>query len=156
VPDRITEKDIHDAQAAWADAVVTVGRFRADRAACVRTASDALDRLYAFDETEVLFKPTRAVERPFRHCRAGALSYFVGGDPEFPEDTGFALQPWREVRFENARLRIDEHGAVAMGHYHFTGVDDQVLTVEYTLGYRPSGDGSPRIFLHHSSLPYPA
>jgi len=41
----------------------------------------------------VLFKPTLPVNpQTFRATRAGALAYFVGGDPSFPKDKGFALK----------------------------------------------------------------
>ena len=37
---------------------------------------------------------------PFRLTREGALSYFITGS--IAEDTGFALEPWKSVRFANA------------------------------------------------------
>ena len=47
--------------------------------------------------------------------------------------------------------------AVAMGTYVFTcATTDEKVRVEYTFGYRRNGDGKPRIFLHHSSVPYAA
>ena len=40
-------------------------------------------------------------------------------------------------------------------HPHVYGI--QVSRVEYTFGYKRSDDdGKPRIFLHHSSVPYKA
>ena len=149
----ISHEDIAKAQAEWADAVVTVGRLLPDRAAFAAAAADALERLYAFDEGEVLFKPTRATERPFRTTRRGALSYFVGGDADFPEDRGFALNPWTAVRFDNHAHHISGDRAWVMGWYHFTDQDGGELAVEYTFGYMKTPAGL-KIFLHHSSMPY--
>ena len=50
-------------------------------------------KLYDYAESTVFFKPTLAHgKNAFRSTKNGALSYFVAGDPEFPEDTGFALK----------------------------------------------------------------
>jgi hypothetical protein len=112
-----------------------------------------VDTLYGYDEGTVLFKPTKAAEEQFRLTEDEALSYFVGGIIE--EDTGFALQPWSAVRFENADIIIDTDSAVAMGNYFFTDVEtgDEVK-VEYTFGYVRGADGDLLITVHHSSLPY--
>ena len=42
-----------------------------------------------------------------------------------------------------------------MGSYDFTcATTGDISTVEYTFGYKRCADGKPRIFLHHSSVPY--
>jgi len=42
-----------------------------------------------------------------------------------------------------------------MGYYVFTDATTKAkVTVEYTFGYKRCSDGKPRIFLHHSSVPY--
>ena len=42
-----------------------------------------------------------------------------------------------------------------MGSYDFTdATSGDVVTVEYTFGYKRCADGKPRIYLHHSSVPY--
>jgi hypothetical protein len=78
----------------------------------------------------------------------------VGGSPEFPEDNGFALQPWGKVRFENAGIIVSEKTALAMGNYFFTDYNDVETKVEYTFGYRKAENGKLKINLHHSSLPF--
>ena len=46
--------------------------------------------------------------------------------------------------------------AQAMGEYFFTNAKDgSVSKVEYTFGYKRTSDGAVRIYLHHSSLPWP-
>merc|ERR1711918_37983 len=93
----------------------------------------------------------------------GALSYFVGGDKVtggFDEDHGFALGPggagWKKVIFDNNKIDFNGPTAQAMGEYYFySAADDSVAKVEYTFGYKRNDDGKVRIYLHHSSLPYP-
>ncbi|MEM9226855.1 MAG: hypothetical protein AAGA45_02715 [Verrucomicrobiota bacterium] len=81
-------------------------------------------------------------------------SYFVAGNKKYPEDAGFALKPWTNVRFVNYVVFFKSNVAIAMGHYFFTDVDGDETKVEYTKGYVKTSDGSVRIFLQDSSLPY--
>jgi len=120
-----------------------------------QAAEDLVDDLYAYQTGQVLFKPTKAADIKFRMTKAGALSYFIGDNKDFPEDKGFALEPWTNVRFENAGIYINGDVAVAMGKYFFTPLKGDIVKVEYTFGYVEDDGGNPKIFLHHSSLPYP-
>jgi len=73
--------------------------------------------LYDFSKP-VAFKPTKARVKPFRITRKAARSYFVAGDPVYPEDHGFALNDgkgYSAVRFENAVMRVTGENAIAMG-----------------------------------------
>ena len=40
-------------------------------------------------------------------------------------------------------------------YYFYSAADGAVSKVEYTFGYKRNDDGKIRIYLHHSSLPYP-
>lgn len=149
--DALNHDKVTAAQAAWAAGIVEIGKAKIAGEDVETVAKQLLNELYAFDE-EVLFKPTKAAEDPFRNSYDEALSYFVGGMVE--EDSGFALQPWTSVRFENEGVLIRDDYAVAMGHYFFTDTNGQETKVEYTFGYQLEDDGSLKIDLHHSSLPY--
>ena len=82
------------------------------------------------------------------------MSYFIAGENRVcDEDTGFAIQPWTKVRFENAGFILEENRAIAMGNYFFTGLDGNEVKVEFTFGYTLIA-GELKIDLHHSSLPY--
>lgn len=155
-PAPITETHVRQAQQVWADAVIALGQAHLDgtsRDQILKLGEDLVDRLYAFDQGPVLFKPTRAAERPFRSTRDDALSYFVGGS--VAEDTGFALQPWVHVEFLNHQIAPMSDSTLAMGHYVFTETETlRRVTVEYTLGYRRDAHGEVRIHLHHSSVPF--
>ena len=43
-----------------------------------------------------------------------------------------------------------------MGEYYFTGLDGSETKVEYTFQYRRAADGSLKIVVHHSSVPFAA
>ena len=103
----------------------------------------------------VLFKPTLASEKQFRTDKEGALSYFVGHNPNYSEDHGFAIKPWSAVRWESTGIKIIGNMAVAMGNYYFTPADggDEVK-VEYSFAYTKDKEGKLRIILHGSHLPY--
>lgn len=150
----ITEDQVKEAQAKWGAGVVEMGRLRDNWPECEKFASQFLDDRYYYQVGPVLFKPTKAAEKQFRSTKAEALSYFING-PERAcvEDKGFALQPWTNVRFENAGYILEENRAIAMGNYFFTDLDGGIAKVEYTFGYKLV-DGDLRIDLHHSSFPY--
>ncbi len=150
----ITKKDIETAQEVWGEGVVRIGSLQDNRDQCETYTKKFIAELYDFENKEVLFKPTKAAMKQFRPTKEGALSYFIGGDPNFPEDKGFALQPWTNVRFENANFIIEEKRALAMGNYYFTDLSGGETKVEYTFGYERNGDGSLKIDVHHSSLPF--
>ncbi len=148
----ISGKDVAAAQKAWGDAVVKIGK--ADKKDAHKLAKQIAASAYAFDLGPIQFKPTLAAETPFRPDLEGSVSYFVSGNPKYEEDTGFALKPWSNVRFDNHTVKMMGNVAIAMGHYYFTGPDGNETKVEYTKGYVKVPDGRVLIFLQDSSLPY--
>ena len=62
--------------------------------------------MYAYDNSEVLFKPTLASKKMFRSNLEGAVSYFVAGNDKYPEDNGFATGPWADLEFENQAILL--------------------------------------------------
>ena len=152
--DRITTEDVAQAQQLWAEGIVAIGDAYTGKGDFIKAAEDHLDTLYNFEAGDVLFKPTKAADAQFRPDRESALSYFVGGNDMFAEDHGFAIQPWTKVRFENMGTYLHGDYAVAMGNYFFTQTDGTEVKVEYTFGYNKMADGTLKINLHHSSLPF--
>ena len=153
---KITEQEILLAQKTWGEGVVLIGKTYTDKGDYRKTTEDFVDTMYDYAAGPVLFKPTKAYKQPFRLTKQGAISYFIGGDTNFPEDKGFALQPWTKVRFENAQMFISRKKdyAVAMGNYYFTPAKGDEVKVEYSIGYVKGKDGTLKINLQHSSLPY--
>jgi len=151
----ITNQEIIDAQNIWGEGIVSIGKVFLAEGNYTKAAEDHIDALYGYRLGKVLFKPTLASENQFRLTKEGALSYFVGHNPKFAEDHGFAIRPWSKVRWERIGIHIEGNLAVAMGNYFFTphGGGDEVK-VEYTFGYTKDASGKLRIILHGSHLPY--
>lgn len=151
----ISKQEVLDAQQAWADGIVAISKVFVEEGDYKARAAQHIKDLYAYDQSEVLFKPTLASDDQFRETFSQALSYFVGGD--IAEDKGFAIKPWSKVRFGEQQIITDSDSAVAMGNYYFTPVgSDQETKVEYTFGYMKDDSGHVRINVHHSSLPFSA
>jgi len=103
----------------------------------------------------VLFKPTLASEDHFRETFDAALSYFVGDNDTYPEDKGFAIAPYTNVRWENSGIYSKKcEMALAMGNYYFTTTTGDEIKVEYTFAYVKDSQGKLRIIAHKSALPY--
>jgi hypothetical protein len=149
----ITKEMVQEAQEVWGEGVVAIGKAKTEGEDFTAVAEQHVEDLYAYDEGTVLFKPTKAADDQFRLTKESAVSYFVGGNEEYPEDKGFALQPWTDVKFENAGIILEDDNALAMGNYFFTTPEGEEVKVEYTFGYMLK-DGDLLINLHHSSLPF--
>ena len=161
---KITEEEVREAQEAWGKAVVAVGKVYSDGGDYKAVGKAGLDVLYGYHSGfDVLFKPTKARDFAVRTTEAEAVSYFVGADAvdsshsgARAEDKGFALAPFTHVRWNNYGTIIDSESATAMGEYYFTGTDGSETKVEYTFQYRRAADGSLKIVVHHSSVPFAA
>ena len=150
----ITLDNIENVQKEWGDSLVKLGSLKSNKEACNSEAESLINRLYGYQNGTVLFKPTKAKDNQFRLTFEGAKSYFIGENSDFSEDKGFALQPWINVRFENASVILNKKTAVAMGNYFFTETNGNEVKVEYTFGYFLDSNQDLRINLHHSSFPY--
>ena len=149
----VTVAEVKDAQRAWGKGIVAISTAHANGGDYVGLATDHVNTLYAYQMGPVLFKPTLAAVDQFRPTFETALSYFVASNNACPEDQGFAIQGWTDVRFENSDVIIDGNTALAMGNYFFTSPEGAEVKVEYTFGYIEDGNGDLRIQLHHSSMP---
>ena len=137
----MTKAEVVAAQRAWAKHVTDQN-------------VDALLGLYDFGDPDepVLFKPTLA--DVIRLDRDGARAYFVGGDPNYPQDKGFLKRGWKTVEFQSAVGPILKAGGLGykdMGHYTFVDGDGNATRADYTFAYHKL-DGQVLISLHHSSL----
>ena len=156
---RITEDEVNAAQRAWCEAVVRIGATYAEGGDFRALASALIDELYDYAEGTVFFKPTLAFgANSFRSTKQGALSYFVAGDADFPEDTGFALKEWVKVWYDNnaADNGIQIHGdlAITMGNVYLRNAAGEELMVDKTFVFRRCVDGRLRLCVHKSALPY--
>lgn len=149
----ITVDEVIDAQNKWGKGIVKIGQVFMDGGDHREAALNHILASYDYEQGVVLFKPTLAAEIPFRPTVEGALSYFVGGNPRFNEDTGFAIKPWTNVRFENHQVLMYGVKGIAMGNYYFTDLSGNETKVEYTLAFVKRGNDI-KITLQDSSLPY--
>jgi hypothetical protein len=153
----ITEAEVLAAQRAWCQALVDISSTgeRSGQTAAKALAERVIDSAYGYQMGAVLFKPTLTVApQTFRTTRAGALAYFVGGDSNFPKDTGFALKGWTKCESRNAAVFIAGDSATTMGNVMITGKDGKVTTVDKTWKFVKDDAGKLRIVVHHSSLPF--
>ncbi len=145
--------DVEGAQKAWGEGIVAIANAHKNDGDYVSIASNHINTLYAYQMGPVLFKPTLAAIDQFRPTFDTALSYVVASNNACPEDKGFAIKGWTNVRFENSEVIIDGGTALAMGNYYFTDPQGAEVKVEYTFGYIKDDQGNLRIQLHHSSMP---
>ena len=134
--DTLTRDEVIEAQSKWGAGVV---------------AADPEALLALYDFSELVFKPTMSAS--IRTDAAGARSYFVGGDVNYPGDKGFLHNGFVAVDFDSARgpvIARDGLTAHDMGHYTFTQPDGTEVFADYSFAYRKV-DGQVRITLHHSS-----
>ena len=149
----MTRHDIDNAQQAWGDGIVAIAKAHSEGGDYEAVARNHVETLYAYGMGDVLFKPTLAAVEQFRPTFDEALSYFVASNNACPEDKGFAIKGWTNVRFENAGVILRETTALAMGNYFFTTPEGDEVKVEYTFGYVLDEVGALRINVHHSSMP---
>lgn len=153
----ISEDEVLAAQKGWGDALVSISETyaKSGQPAAKALAEKVIDAAYGYNLGPVLFKPTLTeVPQTFRITREGALSYFVGGNGNFPKDTGFALKGWKKVEIQNAAIFLAGDVATSMGNVSFTDKDGNVTTVDKTWKFKKDDAGKLRIVVHHSSLPY--
>lgn len=151
---KLTKRIIHSVQKSWAEGILKISHAYRNNEEYKNIAEEFIYRHYGYEEGLVLFKPTLVSKEQFRETFEKAHSYFVAGNPNFPEDKGFAIQPWKKIKFRNAGIVIIESRAVAMGNYFFSHENGKVIKVEYTFGYFMNKYDEIKIHLHHSSIPY--
>lgn len=153
----ISEAQVLQAQKAWCAGLLSISKAYATGgiAKAKATANAVLDKAYAYQYGPVAFKPTlTSPPQTFRPTKAAALAYFVGADPNYPKDSGFAIKPWTSCAIRNQVIQLLGITANTMGNVDLTNDKGVVTTVDKTWTFMREPDGSIRIILHHSSLPY--
>jgi hypothetical protein len=153
----ITQAQVLQAQQAWCKALLAISQaYRSGGFAQARaTAAKVLDEAYGYEYGPVAFKPTlTSGAQTFRPTKDGALAYFVGGDPRYPNDRGFAIKPWDKCSIRTQVIQLHGGVAITMGNVDLTDSSGKLTTVDKTWAFLREPDGETRIVLHHSSLPY--
>tara|TARA_B100000902_G_scaffold7400_1_gene9494 strand:+ start:1836 stop:2309 length:474 start_codon:yes stop_codon:yes gene_type:complete len=154
---KITNKDLLEAREAWGCGIISISKTYDTKGIAEATleANKVLEELYAFNLGPVLFKPTLSGgQQTFRSSKEGALSYFIGNNDKYPLDSGFGIKSWRKFQAETSEIFIDDNIAMWMGWVTLTNKDGDLVKVDKSWGYKKLHDGSLKIVLHHSSLPY--
>ena len=141
-------------QRRWANIVIEIGQEYKKKNNVDNLTSELMQKIYAFDYCDVLFKPTLAKVDQFRSSKEEFLSYFLGQNNTCKEDSGFAIKNWKSIEFKNYKIKEYNNYLLSMGNYFFTDQESNILKVEYTFGFIKINNDELRINLHHSSLPY--
>ena len=155
----INENDLANARSAWGESMIEISQAYEKKGIEQATvvANKMLDNLYGFEFGAVLFKPTLSGgNQTFRSDKEGALSYFVGNNPKYPQDSGFGIKDWLEVKSETSSVLIDQNIAMWMGWVTFINKEGTSIKVDKSWGYKKNENSNLKIVLHHSSLPYKA
>ena len=91
----ITQAEVIAAQNGWCDALLSISSAYTNSgiAAATKKAETVIDKAYAYQYGPVAFNPTlTSGKQTIRATREGALAYYVGNNPSFPNDKGFALK----------------------------------------------------------------
>ena len=151
----ISEQEVEEIQKRWGEGIVRIGKVFSEDGDYRSEALEHIQNFYGYEMGSVLFKPTMAYQKPFRLNIEGALSYFAGGDENYPEDHGFAIKPWISVRWESAGIKISGSTALSMGNYYFTPAGGGAeVKAEYSFAFTKDSSGRIRILLHDSHIPY--
>ena len=153
----VTEDDLANALSAWGEGMVSISSaYRQGGYEDARhVAKKIIGDLYGYSMGSVLFKPTLSGgAHTFRTSEDGALSYFVGGDSSYPDDSGFAIKGWRQVFSDTKAVFLDENIALWMGWVTLVDMNGRGTKVDKSFGYKLCEEGHLKIVLHHSSLPY--
>ncbi len=149
----ITKEEILQFQKMWGDGIISISNTFKEKGDYQSEAKEFVSRLYSYESELVLFKPTLASDTQFRLDNTSALSYFIGGNSNFAEDSGFATKGWNSVKWENIGIKIMQDCAICMGNYFFGMKTKEDLKVEYTIVLKKT-NGILKIILHDSHLPY--
>ena len=142
-------KQIDEFLSSWCKGVIEIGKTYLNGGDFNQRAVNFLSTHYAFDEMDVLFKPTFTKQAVFRNNIKDALSYFVGGD--ISEDNGFALKPWEDIQLDELNLLLKTDLTAAMGTLNFKAYDSEETTlVAFTFIFVTVDEGL-KIQVHHSS-----
>lgn len=76
----ITSEDVVAAQTAWSNAITGISKVYQEGGDFVAAAGYCAGELYGYGHSNVLFKPTRATNNPFRPTGEDAMAYFVGAE----------------------------------------------------------------------------
>ena len=145
----MNKENIYEFLNSWKDGVISIGSIYKSDDDYKKEAASFIDKHYAFDESNVLFKPTFTKQVIFRNNKEDALSYFIKGN--IIEDNGFAIKPWKSIEPLEIHINIEESFSIAMGVLELSPFSDENPTKIAFTFILDKFDGAIKIKAHHSS-----
>ncbi|MDG2316451.1 MAG: hypothetical protein P8M36_05980 [Gammaproteobacteria bacterium] len=112
-------------------------------------ARSFIEKHYAFDIGDVLFKTTFTNEVVFRNNPEDALSYFISGD--IPEDSGFAIKPWQDIEASEVNFLVEDSFCAVMGVLNLKSLNSENQTKIAFTFILVKDENRIKIKIHHSS-----
>jgi hypothetical protein len=145
----MNEANIYEFLNSWKDGVIGIGSVFKSDGDYKKEATSFIDKHYAFNESNVLFKPTFTKQVIFRNNKEDALSYFIKGD--IIEDNGFAIKPWKSIELLEIHINIEDNFSIAMGVLELSPFSDENPTKIAFTFILDEFDNGIKIKAHHSS-----
>ena len=133
----------------WKDGVIAIGRAYQKADNYKDKARNFIERHYAFDTDDVLFKPTYTSDVVFRNNPEAALSYFISGS--ISEDSGFAIKPWETIKVSNINFLIEDNLYAVIGVLNLKLQNSEDITKIAFTFILVKNNGELKIKIHHSS-----
>ena len=145
----INSIEVEDFLNSWKDGVIDIGIAYQEGNDYREKARGFIEKHYAFDIGDVLFKPTFTNDVVFRNNLEDALSYFVSGD--ISEDSGFAIKPWEDIKASELNFIIEDNLCAVMGVFNLKPLNSENKTkITFTFILVKDNDKF-KIKVHHSS-----
>ena len=147
---KIDKNEVKKFLSSWANGVIEIGMAHEEKDDFTGVAINFLNHHYAFEEDNVMFKPTFTSIKLFRNNFEEALSYFIAGS--FDEDNGFALKPWTKIELDQEpNIRLIDDCACVMGSLNFyPRKSEDYSKVVFTFILKKFSNNL-KLILHHSS-----
>lgn len=146
---KMNEANIYEFLNSWKHGVIGIGSVYKSDGDYKKEATSFIDKHYAFNESNVLFKPTFTKQVIFRNNKEDALSYFIKGD--IIEDNGFAIKPWKSIDPLEIHINIEDNFSIAMGVLELSPFSDENPTKIAFTFILDEFDNGIKIKAHHSS-----
>ena len=145
----INLNEVEDFLHSWKKGIIDIGTLFHENNDYKAEARSFIEKHYAFDIGDVLFKPTFTNEVVFRNNPEDALSYFISGD--ISEDSGFAIKPWEDIKLLGVNYILEDNLSAVMGILNLKPLNSENKTkIAFTFILVKDNDDL-KIKVHHSS-----
>ena len=147
---KIEKNEVKKFLSSWTKGVIEIGKAHEEKDDFRGVAINFLNHHYAFEEVDVMFKPTFTSIKLFRNNFEEALSYFIAGS--FDEDNGFALKPWGKIELDQEpNIRLVDDYAYVMGSLNFYPLKSEDYSKVVFTFILKKFSNNLKLILHHSS-----